>query len=64
MNKTESPPPIHPSKVFTIANATTAPSSGSEIFAREPPLNAKKPNIKMNAPKLMNGTEWPGMGRL
>ena len=60
MKRTERPPPMHPRSVLTMARATVAPSSGSEILAWEPPLNAKKPKMRMKAPRLMKGTEWPG----
>ena len=60
MKRTARPPPMQPRRVLVMASATTEPSPAEEILPCEPPLNAKKPKMRINAPRLTNGTEWPG----
>ena len=60
VKRTARPPPIQPSRVLTTALATTSPSPFPVIRAWDPPLKAKKPKMRMKAPRLMKGTEWPG----
>ena len=64
MKSTARPPPMQPRRVLVMARATTEPSPSEEIRPCEPPLNAKKPKMRMKAPRLMKGTEWPGSGLL
>ena len=57
MKSTARPPPMQPRRVLVMASATTEPSPAEEIRPCEPPLNAKKPKMRMNAPRLIKGTE-------
>ena len=59
--RTDMPPVEAPRMVLTMANATTPPSPGFEIVVWEPPLNARKPKMRMKPPRPARGTEWPGM---
>ena len=46
--------------MLTIAKATVSASPASVIEPCEPPLNARKPRMRMKAPSAVRGTEWPG----
>ena len=48
-------------RVETTARATARPSPGLDIAAWEPPLKAKNPKTRMNAPRLTRGMECPTM---
>ena len=45
-------------RVFTTALATASPSPSAVMEAWEPPLKAKNPKMRMNAPSATRGTEW------
>ena len=59
MKRTTRPPVEAPRMVFTMARATTLPSSAAEMLPWEPPLKARKPKMRIKPPKPARGTEWP-----
>ena len=57
MKRTARPPVEAPRMVFTMARATTLPSSAAEMLPWEPPLKARKPKMRIKPPRPARGTE-------
>ena len=60
-SRTVRPPAEAATNVETTALATAVPSPGADIDACDPPLKAKKPKIRIKAPRLTRGMECPTM---